>query len=202
MFARSSFSTQLIAHKTILTIENKIKDITNQEKLVTKLLKDFIVKWKYQKKKKLNTLKCLWVHGNTAQITGFNLWILVSALVFHVFPLFIVLHNFLLDDLPPSLASHVSFCPKIYFFIKAGISFQILGCTFVSEPWISLWRLLHQCVFLAGCNMSADRRSKVLWEMRFQLCAWETLILFLLQCHVFQNMKPTLGANQGHPSAQ
>ena len=153
-------------------------------------------------KKKLNTIKCLWVHGNTAQITDFNLWIFVSALVFHIFASFTVLHNVLLVDLPPSLALHVSFCPKIYVFIKAGISFQILRCTFVSEPCISSWRLLYQCVFLAGYNMSADRRSKVLWEVWFQLCAWETLILFLLQCHVFQNMKPTLGVNHGHPSAQ
>lgn len=151
---------------------------------------------KIPKKKKLNTLKCLWVHGNTAQITGFNLWILVSALVFHVFPLFIVLHNFLLDDLPPSLASHVSFCPKIYFFIKAGISFQILGCTFVSEPWISSWRLLHQCVFLAGCNMSADRRSKVLWEMWVQI--YKARSLFLLQCGGFQNKKAVQWSGPNH----
>lgn len=61
----------------------------------------------------------------------------VSALVFHIFPSFIVLHNFLLVDLHPSLALHVSFCSKIYVFIKAGISFQILGCTFVSEPCLS-----------------------------------------------------------------
>ena len=98
-----------------------------------------------------------WQH---CPIAGFNLWILVSALIFHVFPSFIVLHNFLLVDLPPSLALHVSFCPKIYSFNKAGISFQVLGCTFVSEPWLSSWCLLHQCVFLAGYNTSADRHSK------------------------------------------
>lgn len=83
-------------------------------------------------KKKIEYIKMSVGSWQHCPIAGFNLWILVSALVFHVFPSFIVLHNFLLVDLPPSLALHVSFCPKIYSFSKAGISFQVLGCTFVS----------------------------------------------------------------------
>ena len=50
--------------------------------------------------------------------------------------------------------------------------------------------------------MSVNRYSKVLWEMWVQHHAFEALSLFLLQCSVFQNKKPALGANHCQSSAR
>ena len=116
----------------------------------------------------------------------------LSILVFYTL-LFLV-------DSSPHLASHFFFSAKISSFIRRGISFQILGCMFIPKLCIALWKPLHCCVFLASCNMSVDKHSRVLWEMWVQICNFQALNLFLLHCSVLQNQKPALGANHHHLS--
>ena len=121
-------------------------------------------------------------------------------LVFQVFhSLRSILYSCLLIH---SLFSIRKIFTKISSFIKRGISFQTLGCVFVTELCVALWKPLLCCVYLACCHTSVDRGSKVLWETWVQLCTFEVLSLFLLQCSVFQTKKPTLGANHCHLSAQ
>ena len=76
----------------------------------------------------------------------------------------------------------------------------MLRCIFITELCIVLWKRLHCCVFLACCHLSLDICSKVLWEIQVQVCAFEALGLFLFQYSVFQNERPTLGANHRRSS--
>lgn len=87
-------------------------------------------------------LKCVWIHVNIAQITDFVLWIAPKHLVLKPFcsqyyTVFCLLVSLFFWHL-----SHFFFIVKISLFIKRGISFQILRCTFVTELCIALWRAI------------------------------------------------------------
>lgn len=93
----------------------------------------------------------------------------------------------------PLIPHHTFFFSKISFFIKKDFSFQVLGCMFVTSFVLHVKASYTVVCSWHNCHMSFDRWFKVLWEMWVQLFTFEAVGLFLLQCIVFQNKKPTLG---------
>lgn len=64
------------------------------------------------------------------------------------------------------------FFTKISSLRERGISFQILGCIFVTEFCVMLWKPLHWHLFLAYCHMPSDRHFKVPGKMWVQLASF------------------------------
>ena len=95
-----------------------------------------------------------------------------------------------------------SSCAKTSSFVKREIGLQTLGCIFLTEFLYCFVNTspLFVCSWHIVTYILVDN-SEVLWKMWVQLYAFEALSFFLLQCSVFQNKKPVLGADHHHPSA-
>lgn len=156
----------------------------------------WVLDWRFSFKNKIKKLllqiqnihwKCVSIHGNSAQITDFTLWVVPKHLPSKPFVLSILyfFSLFLFTDLSLcSIAKFFFFFTKIFSFIERGVSFQTLGCSFVSEFCIALWKAIVMYFWHNVTCLLIDTQ-KFCGKCGFSSVPFEVHSLFLLQRSVF-----------------
>ena len=103
-----------------------------------------------------------WQHCTNNWLYFVNCALSSKSSVYSIFILF-----FLLLHSSPYLALHFFFFAKISSFIKRGTSFQKLGCIFVPEFRIVLWKPSTLVFVLGISSQSTDRLSKEFLKNNF-----------------------------------